>query len=52
MLILGLELTISNLLFMIYLLGSMCGWVDQFGCYANQFCLVVAIVMPMSLYRS
>jgi hypothetical protein len=21
------------------------GWVDQFGCYANQLCLVVAIAM-------
>jgi len=27
------------------------GWVDQFGCHANQFCLLVAIVMPMLLYR-
>jgi hypothetical protein len=27
------------------------GWVDQFGCHATQFCLVVAIIMPVSLYR-
>jgi hypothetical protein len=31
--------------------GSMHGWVDQFGCHASQFCLVVTIAMPMSLYR-
>ncbi len=28
---------------------SMHGWVDQFGCHANQLCLVVAIAMPMLL---
>jgi hypothetical protein len=27
------------------------GWVDQFGCHANQLFLAVAIAMPMSLYR-
>jgi hypothetical protein len=27
------------------------GWVDQFRCHTNQFYLVVAIAMPMSLYR-
>jgi len=27
------------------------GWVDQFGCHTSQFCLVVAIAMPRSLYR-
>jgi len=27
-------------------------WVDQFGCHVSQFCLVIAIVMPMLLYRS
>jgi hypothetical protein len=30
--------------------GLMHGWVDQFGCHANQFCLVVTIAMPISLY--
>lgn len=25
-------------------------WMDQFGFHVNQFCLVVAIVMPMWFY--
>jgi hypothetical protein len=33
------------------ILGSMHGSVDQFGCHANQLCLVVTIAMPMSLYK-
>jgi hypothetical protein len=33
------------------MLGLMHGWVDQFGHYASQFCLVIAIAMPMSFYR-
>jgi hypothetical protein len=33
------------------MLGFMHGWVDQFGRYASQFCLVVAIAMPMSFFR-
>jgi hypothetical protein len=27
-------------------------WVDQFRCHVSQFCLVIAIVMPMLFYRS
>ncbi len=27
------------------------GWVDQFECHANQIFLVVAIIVPMSLYK-
>jgi hypothetical protein len=26
-------------------------WVDQFGCHTNQLCFVVAITMPMLLYK-
>ncbi len=33
-------------------IGCMHKWVDQFGCHINQLCLVVAIIMPMLLYRS
>jgi hypothetical protein len=32
-------------------MGSMHGWVDQFECHANQIFLVVAIIVPMSLYK-
>jgi hypothetical protein len=31
--------------------GCMHKWVDKFGCYVSQFCLVVTIAMPM-FYRS
>jgi hypothetical protein len=27
------------------------GWVDPFGCRADRFYLVIAVAMPMSLYR-
>jgi hypothetical protein len=36
---------------LILTLGSMHGWVDQFGCHASQLCLVVVIAMPMSPYK-
>ncbi len=32
--------------------GCMHKWVDQFGCHVSQFCLVIAIALPMLLYRS
>jgi hypothetical protein len=33
-------------------IGCMHKWMDQFGCRVSQLCLMVAIVMPMLLYRT
>jgi hypothetical protein len=34
------------------ILECMHKWADQFGNHVSQFCLVIAIAMPMLLYRS
>ncbi len=44
-------LLVINVSYLTLTIGLMHGWVDQFGCHTSQFCLVVAIAMPKSLYK-